>query len=143
MNNHADKQLGVTPNIASRFGGLLALDRFAFIWSRSQIELLAFCLIALSMLDLLTTYALLRSYNECYEANPIADFFFKRWNILGMTLFKFSLVGVVIASSEIIERSRPKWGKVVLVFACVAAGAVVVKGMQIFAEMIFPELFSS
>ncbi len=144
MNGNSDIPTTIsTRSGASRFGGILALDRLSFIWSRSQIEMLAFCLIALSMLDLLTTYALLRSYNECYEANPVADFFFKRWNILGMTLFKFSLVGVVIAACEIIERSRPRWGKVVLVFACLAAGAVVVKGMQIFTMMIFPELYTS
>jgi hypothetical protein len=124
-------------------GGILRFDRLSFIRSRSQVELLAFCLIALSMIDLLTTYALLRNYSECYEANPIADFFFKRWNIFGMTLFKFSLVGVVIGASEIIERNRPRWGKVVLVFACLAVGAVVVKGMQIFSLMIFPEFYLS
>jgi hypothetical protein len=144
MNGKADEFTN-TPvwNSVSRYSGVLTLDRLSFIWSRSQVELLAFCLIALSMLDLLTTYALLRSFSECYEANPIADFFFKRWNILGMTLFKFSLVGVVITSSEIIERSRPRWGKVVLVFACLAAGVVVAKGMQILSLMIFPEFYLS
>jgi hypothetical protein len=144
MNGKADEFTNnPVRNSVSRYSGVLTLDRLSFIWSRSQVELLAFCLIALSMLDLLTTYALLRSFSECYEANPIADFFFKRWNILGMTLFKFSLVGVVITSSEIIERSRPRWGKVVLVFACLAAGVVVAKGMQILSLMIFPEFYLS
>src|SRR4051794_35434648 len=103
MNGNTDDRTNTpTRSSSSRFGNLLANNnRLSFIWSRSQIELLAFCLIALSMLDLLTTYALLRSYNDCYEANPVADFFFRRWNIFGMTMFKFSLVGVVIAACEI------------------------------------------
>jgi hypothetical protein len=136
MNHSTDRSLFVPDsNGSARNGGLFALNRLSFAWSRSQVELLAFCLIVLSLLDLLTTYVLLRSFTECYEANPIADFFFKRWNILGMTLFKFTLVGVVIAACEIIERSRPRWGNVVLVFACVAATAVVLKGLHIFNYM--------
>jgi Domain of unknown function (DUF5658) len=114
---------------------LLGLVRYANAASRSQVELLALCLIALSLADLLTTYFLLRSYRECYEANPIAQYFFEHWNILGMTLFKFTLVAVVIAVCEIIERRRPCWGKLLMAFACLAAGAVVYQGLSIYSQM--------
>ena len=113
----------------------VGLSPYSLILEKSRIQSLAVCLIAISMLDLLVTYVLLNSSAEVYEANPVAQWFFQRWNILGMTLFKFSLVGVVIATSEIIERQRPGLGRLVLIFACVAAGAVVYQGMSIFTGL--------
>jgi len=86
----------------------------------------------LSFADLLTTYLLLRTGSQFYEANPVALWFFRRWNILGMTLFKFSLVGLVIALSEVIERSRPGWGRILLLAACGATGYVVVRGLRLY-----------
>ena len=130
----------VDNSLASRRqNGIFRLGLFNCVWDRSQVELLAGCLVALSLLDLLTTYVLLRNFADCYEANPVADYFFKNWNILGMSLFKFGLVGGVVAMSEIIERSRPRWGKLVLVFGCVAAASVVLQGVRIFSQMAFPE----
>jgi Domain of unknown function (DUF5658) len=113
----------------------VGLNPYALILEKSRIQALGVCLIAISMLDLLLTYVLLNSSAEVYEANPVAQWFFLRWNILGMTLFKFALVAVVIAASEIIERRRPGLGRLVLVFACVAAGAVVYQGMTIFTGL--------
>ncbi len=112
--------------------GLLNLRRFSYFLEKSRVESFALCLILMSLLDLLLTYVLLNSYSEVYEANPVALWFFHRWNIFGMTMFKFALAGVVIAASEIIERHRPGWGKVILIFACIAAGVAVYKGLQIF-----------
>jgi hypothetical protein len=111
---------------------LLNWRRFSHIFEKSRIESLALWLIILSLFDLLLTYVLLYSFSEVYEANPVALWFFHRWNIFGMTIFKFVLVGFVIAVSEIIERYRPGLGKLVMVFACVTVGAVVYKGLQIF-----------
>ena len=113
----------------------VGLSPYALILEKSRIQALGVCLIALSMLDLLLTYVLLNSSAEVYEANPVAQWFFQRWNILGMTLFKFALVGIVIATCEIIERRRPGLGRLVLIFACVAAGAVVYQGMTIFTGL--------
>src|SRR5262249_10198842 len=84
----------------------------------------------------LVTYVLLYSFSPVvYEANPVAQWFFVRWNIFGMTIFKFGLVALVIVLSEVLERRRPGLGKVVMVFACVAAGAVVCQGLQIFSDL--------
>ena len=116
---------------------LLDLRRYSSILEKSRVEALGLCLIVLSLLDLLTTYVLLYSYSEVYEANPVAQWFFHRWNIFGMTMFKFALVGTVVAACEIIERYRPGWGKVVMVFACIAAGVVVYQGLQIFRGLAF------
>ena len=113
----------------------VGLSPYALISEKSRIQALAVCLIAISMVDLLLTYVLLNSSAEVYEANPVAQWFFQRWNILGMTLFKFALVGIVLAASEIIERRRPGLGRLVLIFACVAAGAVVYQGMTIFTGL--------
>ncbi len=102
------------------------------IWEKSRVESLALCLIVMSLLDLLLTYVLLNSYAEVYEANPVVLWFFHRWNIFGMTIFKFALVGVVIVASEILERRHRGLGRVILIFACIAAAVVVYKGLQIF-----------
>ena len=111
----------------------LRLPRCAPLMEKSRLQLFVLCLIALSLLDLLVTYALLSNFTECYEANPVAQWFFQRWNIFGMAMFKFSLVAVVIVSSEIVERRRTGWGKFLLIFACVASGAVVYQGLDIMA----------
>jgi hypothetical protein len=111
------------------------LNPYALMLEKSRIQTLGVCLIVLSVLDLLLTYVLLNSSPEVYEANPVAQWFFQRWNILGMTLFKFALVGVVLAAAEIIERKRPGLGRLVLIFACVAAGAVVYQGVTIFTGL--------
>ncbi len=98
----------------------------------SVVQTLALCLVGLSFADLLTTYLLLRTGSQFYEANPVALWFFQRWNILGMTLFKFTLVGLVIALGEVIERNRPGWGRLLLLAACGATGYVVVRGLRLY-----------
>ncbi len=109
---------------------------YRFISDKSRIEKLGFCLIALSILDLILTYVLLCCYSaDVYEANPVAEWFLTRWNILGMTLFKFTLVAIVIVASEIIERHRPRWGNYVLTFACMAVGLVLYQGLQIYSDL--------
>ena len=71
-------------------------------------------LIALSAADVLVTYILLRRGPAFYESNPVAHWFFLRWNIAGMAVFKFSAMGLVIVIGEIVERHRPGWGRVLL-----------------------------
>jgi predicted nucleic acid-binding Zn-ribbon protein len=88
-------------------------------------------LIILSAADLLVTYALLRRGPSFYESNPVAQWFFSRWNIAGMTVFKFSLMGLVIIIGEVVERHRPGWGRALLAASCLATAVVVWYGLRL------------
>jgi hypothetical protein len=88
-------------------------------------------LIALSAADLLVTYALLTRGPSFYESNPVAQWFFARWNIAGMTGFKFGAMGLVIVIGEVVERHRPGWGRALLAASCLATAAVVWYGMRL------------
>jgi hypothetical protein len=88
-------------------------------------------LIVLSAADVLVTYFLLRRGPAFYESNPIAHWFFARWNIAGMAVFKFSAMGVVIVIGEIVERHRPGRGRALLVISCLATAAVVWYGLRL------------
>lgn len=101
----------------------------------SLVQSLALCLVGLSLADLLMTYLLLRAGSEFYEANPVALWFFSRWNILGMTLFKFALVCMVIALSEVIERNRPGWGRILLLAGCGVTAFVVARGLRLYVGL--------
>jgi hypothetical protein len=78
------------------------------------------------------TFALLRANPAAFESNPVARWFFARWNMVGMVLFKFSVIGCVIALSEFIERRRPGWGRFVLLVGCVGAGYAVYQGLSLY-----------
>jgi hypothetical protein len=86
--------------------------------------------VALSAADLFMTYRLLW-HGQFFEANPLAQWFFARWNIAGMTAFKFGLVAFIIVLCETIERHRPRVGRVILLLGCVAAAAVVIHGLRL------------
>jgi hypothetical protein len=88
-------------------------------------------LIVLSAADLLVTYALLRRGPSFYESNPVAQWFFVRWNIAGMTLFKFSAMSLAIVIGEFVERQRPGWGRGLLVVSCLATAVVVWHGLKL------------
>jgi hypothetical protein len=88
-------------------------------------------LIALSAADLLVTYALLRLGPSFYESNPFAQWVFHRWNIAGMTLFKFGVIGGVIVIGEVAERRRPGLGRGLMAVSCLATAAVVVYGLRL------------
>jgi hypothetical protein len=98
----------------------------------SQLQGPSVILICLSIADVLITYMLLRTSQAYYESNPIAYWFFARWNIRGMIVFKFAAIGLAIASGEIIERQRPGRGRLVLWIGCVAATAVVWHGLRLY-----------
>ena len=97
----------------------------------SKLGPLSLLLVGLSLGDLLITYTLLWQGGRFYEANPIARFVFERWNIAGMTIFKFALIGFVILLGEIIERRRPGVGRAILALGCVTATAVIVQGVRL------------
>lgn len=82
------------------------------IGGSSRLESENLGLILLSLADLLVTYFLLRRGPAFYESNPVAQWFFVRWNIAGMAVFKLSAMGLVVVIGEIVERQRPGWGAV-------------------------------
>ncbi|WP_337175761.1 DUF5658 family protein [Paludisphaera sp.] len=93
-------------------------------------------LLALSLADLFATYHLLRTHPKFYEANPVAQFVFARWNIAGMAVFKLSVVAFVVTVGEVAERQRPGLGRFVLLVGCLATAAVVLHGFRLaFGEM--------
>ncbi len=65
----------------------------------------------------------------------MAQWFFARWNMAGMALFKFGVMGGVIALGEIIERKRPGWGRFVLGVGCVAAAYAVITGLRLYMRI--------
>jgi len=97
----------------------------------SLLELESFSLIALSAVDLLVTFALLQRSPSFYESNPVAQWFFLRWNMAGMTLFKFSAMSLVIVIGDYVERRRPGWGRGLLGVSCLATAVVVWQGLRL------------
>jgi DNA-directed RNA polymerase subunit RPC12/RpoP len=97
----------------------------------SHLEAENLALIALSAADVLVTYVLLRRSPAFYESNPVAQWFFVRWNIAGMAMFKFSAMGLVVVIGEIVERHRPGWGRGLLLASCAATAAVVFHGLRL------------
>ena len=103
----------------------------ASIAEASVLELEILGLIALSAADVLVTYILLRRGPAFYESNPVAQWFFLRWNIAGMAVFKFSAMGLVVVIGEIVERHRRGWGRALLSVSCLATAAVVWYGLRL------------
>jgi hypothetical protein len=91
-------------------------------------------LVLLSLLDLIVTYALLQRGIGAYEANPVANWWFRRWNVAGLTIYKFLLIGLIVTICEIIERHRPRLGQAVLWVGCAGALAVAFRGLQLYAR---------
>jgi Domain of unknown function (DUF5658) len=98
----------------------------------SHVQGLSVGLIVISAADLLMTYTLLRTSPNFYESNPIAQWVFARWNMTGMVMFKFSLIAFVIVLGEIIERKRPRLGKLVLLLGCLATAYAFVHGFRLY-----------
>jgi hypothetical protein len=98
----------------------------------SRVQGLAALLVVLSGADLFMTYALLRMSPAFFEANPVAQWFFARWNMAGMVAFKFSIIAGVIALAELIERRRPGRGKFVLMVGCLGAVYAVFVGLRLY-----------
>jgi hypothetical protein len=109
-------------------------------WSRlrrssleaSRFPYLCILLLVLSIADVLMTYLLLRVSPLIYESNPVARWFFAKWNIAGMILFKFSMVAFTILIGEFVERHRAGYGRFVLIIGCLATATVVVYGISLY-----------
>lgn len=104
---------------------------WSIAFGTSQLQAFSVCYLGCSLADLMMTFSLLRRGTHFYEANPVALWFITRWNTAGMVFFKFGVVALAIALSEIIERKRPGWGKFVLGLGCAAALYAVWKGYSI------------
>jgi hypothetical protein len=107
-------------------GAVRAAARDASVLPRASL-----CLVALSLADLFVTYRLLRASPAFYESNPVARWFFDRWNIAGMAIFKLAVMGAVIAIAEVVERLRPGRGRFVLLVGCLVTAAVVWHGLRL------------
>ena len=103
-----------------------------WLFQDSQVEGIACGLLALSAADLFMTFTLLRTSPAFFESNPLAQWFYAKWNMAGMVTFKFSMIAAVIAVSEFIERRRPGWGRLVLLVGCVGAAYAIYKGFNLF-----------
>jgi hypothetical protein len=62
-------------------------------------------LIFVSALDVILTRVIL--FFGGTEVNPVADFILQHWGRLGMSIFKFTIVGFVIIACEFIARRKP------------------------------------
>lgn len=88
-------------------------------------------LVVLSAVDLFVTYRLLWQGGRFYESNPVAQWFFRQWNIAGMTGYKFGMVAFILVLGEVIERHRPGWGRAVVLFGAGAAAVVAAHGVRL------------
>ncbi|HQR41903.1 MAG TPA: DUF5658 family protein [Gemmatales bacterium] len=100
-------------------------------------------LVLVSMADLIVTYFLLSLNADFYESNPIANWFFKHWNIAGMTFFKFAVVMFVIIVAEVAERQRPGFGKFVLIFGVLVTAAVVTYSVRLYMGFVSDQTHGS
>ncbi|MFO0954786.1 MAG: DUF5658 family protein [Isosphaeraceae bacterium] len=99
--------------------------------THSPISAEASLLIVLSMADLILTHRLLQIGGGYYESNPLAQWVFVRWNVLGLTVYKFALVAFVVVIGEYVEHRRPKWGRGVILFGCAAAAYAFLHGLRL------------
>ncbi|QDV37109.1 DUF5658 family protein [Tautonia plasticadhaerens] len=83
-------------------------------------------LLLVSILDILLTTALLHRGPQFVESNPIAAWFYMRFNIAGLVAYKFGLIAAVVVIAELVERIKPGRGKFVLRVGILAASGVVV-----------------
>jgi hypothetical protein len=103
-----------------------------WVLETSHVQGLGTWLVILSAADLFMTFALLRRSPLFIESNPVAQYFFARWDMAGMVFFKFSIIGGVILVSEIIERHRPGWGRFVLFVGCAGAVYAITQGARLY-----------
>jgi hypothetical protein len=110
---------------------------FSKAWSggaieESQIQGLAVLLIILSAADLLMTVTLLHMSPRFFEGNSLANWFLARWDVMGLVMFKFGILGGVTVVSEFIERRRPGWGRFILLIGCIGAAYAIYTGLKLY-----------
>lgn len=105
------------------------------LWDHLPFENEITLYIFVSALDVFMTYILMRS-GTFKEGNPIARYFFDRWGMKGMIYFKFGMVAFVIVLAQIIATKRPKAAHMLLKFATLVVGGVVVYSLFLFLRHI-------
>jgi hypothetical protein len=131
----------------ARFDGPTRLKGLSTGWGRVSREFhgLPFLLaresvafVMVSVLDVLMTHALLRQGFRFYESNPVARWFFARWNMAGMVGFKFLVISIAVVACEVVERRRPGVGRRIIRLGIVAACAVVAYSVVLFYRHVNP-----
>jgi hypothetical protein len=90
--------------------------------------------IFVSVLDIFMTYMLLRFGG--IETNPIADYFFARWDIQGMIAFKMVMVAIVTVLAQIVGQKHLARGRFILRLGTIVVTGVVVYSTYLFATQI-------
>jgi hypothetical protein len=125
-------QLSGSPSTRTGDAGRWSSFLRSYAIEHSRLQGFSVCLLCLSAADLLMTFTLLRTSHTFYESNPIAQWFFHRWNMAGLVLFKFSMIALAIALGEVIERHRPRWGKAILQVGCIGAAYAFTHGLRLY-----------
>src|SRR5690349_14791977 len=89
LEDMAQKRRRKSNAFSANFPGLLRAWAREFTGEPLLLAQEAALILVLSTVDLLLTYALLRQGLQFYESNPVARWWFVRWNMAGMTVFKF------------------------------------------------------
>ena len=121
---------GPAPTSLDVSAGLRWLWQLGFRQLPLQNETTTFILV--NVLDVFMTYILIRF--GAIEANPIAQFFLRRWDFSGMIFFKMSLVAFVCVLSQVIAHRNLGKARFVLKIGTLIVGAVVVYGAILFAR---------
>lgn len=93
-----------------------------------QIETMLF--IVVNCLDIFLTHKLLQA--GAVEANPIANYFFGRWDFNGMIAFKLAIVAVVCVIAQVIALKRFKTAQALLIIGTLLVSAVVVYSIRLY-----------
>ena len=94
----------------STWRGLLAFEKTLFV--------------LINLMDVVMTFLLLNS-GSFYESNPLADFILQRWGMLGMTLFKLAVVGIVLLIANLVALWQIETSRNLLHFGSFLVGTVV------------------
>ena len=109
---------------AFEFPRILNLGNDRLSTWRGLLEFEKTLFVVINLMDVVMTFLLL-NHGSFYESNPIADFVLQRWGIVGMTLFKLSVVGVVLAIANLVAIWRLETSRNLLRFGSLLVGSVV------------------
>jgi hypothetical protein len=90
-----------------------------------------------SVLDVMMTFLMLSDVPEpdgramFYESNPVARWFFERWALSGIVIFKFTMVAVVEVIAQIIALRQLQLGRRLLEFGTLVVALVVLYSMYL------------
>lgn len=81
-------------------------------------------------LDIFMTYILLRFGG--LEANPVAEFFLSRWNVIGLVSFKMAMVAFVVTVAHMVSHRSEAKGRLLLWTGSTIVAAVVIYSVGLF-----------